>query len=64
MREDVWFQVKVESIYGQMEFEYFDEVWILNIADLVVTDQPITNDGTKLLQIRFYPVDTTEFTPK
>ncbi|MFC2027828.1 hypothetical protein ACFLU3_03985 [Chloroflexota bacterium] len=44
--------------------EYFNEVWILNIADLVVTDQPVTNDGTKLLQIRFYPVDTTGFTPK
>jgi hypothetical protein len=34
------------------------------IADLVVTEQGLVNDGTKLLQIRFYPVDTTEFTPQ
>jgi hypothetical protein len=42
---------------------YFDEEWILNIADLVVTEQGLVNDGTKLLQIRFYPVDTTVFIP-
>ena len=38
--------------------EYTDE-WILNIADLVVTDQYISNDGIKLLKLRFYPVSTT-----
>lgn len=38
-------------------------VWIFNIADLVLTDQPITNDGTKLLQVRFYPVATTVYIP-
>ena len=43
---------------------YFDEEWIFNIADLVVTEQGLVNDGTKLLQIRFYPVATTEFTPQ
>ncbi len=42
---------------------YFPKEWILNIADLVVTEQGLENDGTKLLQIRFYPVATTEFTP-
>ncbi len=42
---------------------YFAEEWILNIADLVITEQGLVNDGTKLLQVRFYPVDTTEFTP-
>lgn len=42
---------------------YFDEEWIFNIADLVVTEQGLVNNGTKLLQIRFYPVATTEFTP-
>lgn len=42
---------------------YFHNEWILNIADLVVSEQPISNDGTKLLQIRFYPVATTVFTP-
>ena len=43
---------------------YYEDEWIFNIADLVVTEQPIKNDGTKLLQIRFYPVDTTEFIPQ
>lgn len=40
---------------------YYENEWILNIADLVVADQDIHNDGTKLLKIRFYPVETTEF---
>jgi hypothetical protein len=43
---------------------YFSEDWIFNIADLVVTEQGLVNDGTKLLQIRFYPVATTEFIPQ
>lgn len=41
----------------------YTEEWILNIADLVVTGQPVKNDGAKLLQVRFYPVATTEYTP-
>lgn len=41
--------------------QYFENEWILNIADLVVTEQAIVNDGTKLLSIRFYPVATTVF---
>ena len=43
---------------------YYSEVdgmWIFNIADLVVTEQGLVNDGTKLLQIRFYPKDGTTF---
>ena len=40
-----------------------DKKWILNIADLVVTEQGLVNDGTKLLQLRFYPFDTTWFEP-
>jgi hypothetical protein len=43
---------------------YFPETWILNVADLVVTEQGLVNDGTKLLQLRFYPVATTQFTPR
>jgi len=42
---------------------YYENEWILNIADLVLTDQTITNDGTKLLKVRFYPVATTVYTP-
>ena len=43
---------------------YYDGEWIFNIADLVITEQGLVNDGTKLVQIRFYPVDTTVFSPK
>ncbi len=43
--------------------KFYEPTWIFNIADLVVTEQPISNDGTRLLQIRFYPVATTVFTP-
>jgi hypothetical protein len=40
----------------------FDEyTWIGNVADLVVSEQGLINDGIKILKIRFYPVDTTEF---
>ncbi len=41
---------------------YYPKEWIMNIADLVITEQGLVNDGTKLMQIRFYPVDTTTFT--
>ena len=37
-------------------------MWIFDIMDLVVTQQPIDNDGTRLLQVRFYPVSTTTYT--
>ncbi|OGO36696.1 MAG: hypothetical protein A2147_03435 [Chloroflexi bacterium RBG_16_57_8] len=40
---------------------YYENEWIFNIADIVEQDQTISNDGAKLLQIRFYPVDTTVF---
>ena len=40
---------------------YYENEWVFNIADLVIQDQTVNNDGTKLLQIRFYPVATTEF---
>jgi len=41
---------------------YFEAEWIFNIADLVITEQGLENDGTKLVQIRFYPVATTVYT--
>jgi len=40
---------------------YFSNHWIFDIADLVITEQGLMNDGTKLVQIRFYPVGTTTF---
>ena len=42
---------------------YFDEEWVFNVADLVVQYQKVDNDGTKLWQVRFYPVATTTFIP-
>lgn len=39
----------------------YENEWVFNVADLVVQNQDITNDGSKLLKIRFYPVSTTEF---
>lgn len=40
---------------------YYENEWILNIADLVVSEQNITNEGAKLLKVRFYPVATTVY---
>jgi len=39
----------------------YDGAWIFDIADLVISGQTVSNDGTKLFQIRFYPVAITEF---
>ena len=40
---------------------YDDPVWVFSIADLVLQNQVVVNDGVKNLQIRFYPVATTTF---
>jgi hypothetical protein len=43
---------------------YFSEeenTWMHEIADLVVTEQGLTNMGTKTLEVRFYPRSTTVF---
>jgi hypothetical protein len=39
---------------GDLAIEYENE-WIFNIADVVTTEGDVTNDGTKLFKIRFYP---------
>ncbi|MFB5634340.1 MAG: hypothetical protein ACE5SV_05715, partial [Candidatus Nitrosomaritimum aestuariumsis] len=41
------------------------DLWVFNLfdADLVIQNQTLTNDGVKNLQIRFYPQQTTTFTP-
>ncbi len=56
---DAWLQSIVAL--DPTQATYIDNQWIFNIADIVEQEQTITNDGTKLLQIRFYPVDTTSF---
>lgn len=52
-----WLQYQATLGHAQ---EFINE-WIFNIADYVATEQQIDNDGTKLLQIRFYPIETTEY---
>ena len=43
---------------------YYEDWWVFDIAEMVTQSWGIENDGTKLLQIRFYPVSTTKFTEK
>lgn len=40
---------------------YYENEWILNVADLVVSQQKVDNTNAKLLQIRFYPKATTTY---
>jgi hypothetical protein len=56
---DLQLWLQAQAILGLAT--YYVNEWVLNIADLVVTEQDIINDGGKLLKIRFYPVATTEF---
>lgn len=55
---DVEFQAFLEA-----ECTFADEQWVFGLADLVVYGMEYENKGSKLVQIRFYPVDTTEFIP-
>lgn len=41
---------------------YYEDWWVFDVADTVVQSWGMDNYGTKLLQIRFYPVATTTFT--
>ena len=74
--EDVPSDMNGDGVIDEVDFElwlthladsgselatYFEDEWILNIADLVVTEQGFENDGVKLLKVRFYPVATTVF---
>lgn len=45
----------------EVEAIKYEEVWIFDIADMVISGQTVINDGTKNFQIRFYPVSTTTF---
>lgn len=49
------------QIYLDTNCERYDSEWVFNIADLVVYGWDYHNNGSKLLQIRFYPKDTTTF---
>ncbi len=43
------------------ECELFTEEWVFNIADIVIYGLDYVNNGSTLTQMRFYPVETTEF---
>lgn len=58
MIDDVEFQTFLDA-----ECMFSDEQWVFSLADLVVYGLEYENKGSKLVQIRFYPVDTTEFIP-
>ena len=51
------------AIYLAALCEFHNNEWVFNVANLVIQDQNIINDGIKLAKLRFYPVSTTEFTP-
>lgn len=40
---------------------YYENEWILNVADLVVSEQKVDNNNAKLLQIRFYSKAATTY---
>jgi len=49
------------ALYLAENCTHFVSEWVFSVADLVVVDHDITNEGVKLLKMRFYPVSTTEF---
>jgi len=49
------------QLYLETYCTLFEHEWIFNIADLVVYGWDYNNTGSKLVQVRFYPIETTEF---
>ena len=49
------------ALYLDMSCTFMDSAWVFDIADLVVYGWDYENNGSKLVQTRFYPVDTTTF---
>jgi hypothetical protein len=66
-----WLEDKIPGDQTEADFyvtllweHYETPVWVFTIADLVYHNQIVINEGIKNLQIRFYPVATTEFERK
>ena len=65
-----WLEDKIPGDQTEADFwvdlweHYETPVWVFTIADLVYHNQVVINEGIKNLQIRFYPVATTEFERK
>lgn len=49
------------ALYLSTSCAYYDSEWVFNIADLVVYGWDYQNNGSKLLQVRFYPTSTTTY---
>lgn len=49
------------AFYLDMSCTFLNSAWIFDIADLVIYGWDYKNNGAKLVQTRFYPVDTTTF---
>jgi len=56
--DDAEFQAYLATLPECVEFT--DE-WVFNIADIVIYGLDYVNNGSTLTQMRFYPVETTEF---
>ena len=63
-----WLEDKIPGDQTESDFyitlwvHYETPVWVFTIADLVYSNQLVSNQGIKNLQIRFYPIDDIEFT--
>lgn len=49
------------ALFLELSCTWYDSEWVFNIADLVVSGWDYQNSGSKLLQVRFYPTETTTF---
>lgn len=49
------------TLYLEISCSYLTSAWVFDIADLVVYGWDYKNNGAKLVQTRFYPVDTATF---
>ena len=56
-----WLADNTVNADGEILWQYYNEAWSFSIADLVYQNQVVTNNGIKNIQLRFYPVSTTEF---
>ena len=66
---DAWINIILEDIVeggftnddGLPICQFFESEWIFNVADIVLFGFDYENKGANLTQLRFYPVDTTNF---
>jgi hypothetical protein len=55
-------EVDVTWIWANLGHEETDK-WVFDLADLVTYGWDYENNGSKLVQVRFYPVGETSFIP-